>query len=86
MKPLIAICSDDAEFYLILSHILTVDGFTSALASNINEMLELAAGMPVDAWVLDCRPDNQMANSCSRLRQDARTSTLPVIALIAPYR
>jgi two-component system phosphate regulon response regulator PhoB len=84
MKPLIVICSHDAEFYLVLSHILAVDGFTSALASNVDEMLELAAETPVHAWVLDCRPDNQMADSCSRLRQDARTSALPVVALIAP--
>jgi two-component system phosphate regulon response regulator PhoB len=84
MKPLIVICSHDAEFYLVLSHILAVDGFTSALASNVDEMFELAAETPVHAWVLDCRPDNQMADNCSRLRQDARTSALPVVALIAP--
>ena len=84
MKPLIAICSHDAEFYLMLSHVLAVDGFTSALASNIDEMFELAAGTPVQAWVLDCRPDNQMAASVGRLRQDPRTSGLPVVALIAP--
>jgi two-component system, OmpR family, phosphate regulon response regulator PhoB len=83
-KPLVAICSQDAEFYLVLNHILEVDGFTSALASTIDEMLDLAAETPVQAWILDCRRDNQMAASCSRLRQDARTSALPVIALIAP--
>lgn len=84
MKPLIAICSQDAEFYLIISHILAADGFTSTLASTVDEMLELAVQMAVRAWVLDCRPDNQMADSCARLKQDPRTSTLPVIALIAP--
>lgn len=84
MKPLIVICSHDAEFYLVLSHILAVDGFTSALASNIDEMIEMAAEMSVQAWVLDCRRGNQMANNCSRLRQDARISELPVVALIAP--
>ncbi|WP_198028844.1 response regulator transcription factor [Mesorhizobium sp. WSM3626] len=84
MKPLIVICSDDAEFYLILSHVLAVDGFTSALASNVNEMLELATELAVHALLLDCQPDNQMAESCGRLRQDARTSALPVVALIAP--
>ncbi|MBZ9856345.1 response regulator transcription factor [Mesorhizobium sp. CA13] len=84
MKPLIVICSHDAEFYLVLSHILVVDGFTSALASDIGEVLDLAAAMPIGAVVLDCGPDNQMASGCGRLRQDARTSTLPVVALIAP--
>lgn len=83
MKPLIVICSHDAEFYLVLSHILAVDGFTSALASNADEMFELAADTPVQACVLDCRPDNRMADICIRLRQDVRTSALPVVALIA---
>jgi two-component system phosphate regulon response regulator PhoB len=83
MKPMIVICSQDAEFYLVLNHILAVDGFTSALASNVDEMFELAAETSVQAWVLDCRPDNRMADNCSRLRQDARTSALPVVALIA---
>ncbi|TPM14812.1 response regulator transcription factor [Mesorhizobium sp. B2-3-5] len=84
MKPLIVICSEDAEFYLILSHILNADGFTGALASDADEVLDLAADMPVAASVLDCRPDNRMAAICSRLRQDARTTALPLIALIAP--
>jgi two-component system phosphate regulon response regulator PhoB len=84
MKPLIAICSQDAEFYLVLDHILSVDGFTSALASDVDEMIELAAETSVHAWVLDCRRDSQMADTCSRLRQDARSSPLPVVALIAP--
>jgi two-component system phosphate regulon response regulator PhoB len=84
MKPLIVICSHDAEFYLMLSHVLAVDGFISALASNIDEMFELAADTPVQAWVLDCRSDNQMAASVSRLRQNPRTSGLAVVALIAP--
>ena len=84
MKPKIVICSHDAEFYLVLSHILKVDGFSSALASDVDEMVELAAETPVDAWVMDCRPHNHMADVCSRLRQDPRISTLPVVALIAP--
>lgn len=84
MKPLIAIYSQDAELYLFLSHVLAVDGFSCALASNADEMLELAAEAPVDAWLLDCRPDNHLAGNCSRLRQDPRTSALPVVALIAP--
>lgn len=73
MKPLIVICSHDAEFYLILSHILAVDGFTSALASNVDEILHMTTETPVHALVLDCRPDNDMVQSCSRLTQDART-------------
>lgn len=84
MKPLIVICSHNPEFYLVLSHILEVDGFTSALAGTIEETFELAAEKPVRAIVLDCRPDNQVAATCSRLKQDARTVALSVVALLAP--
>jgi two-component system phosphate regulon response regulator PhoB len=84
MKPLIAICSQDPEFYLLLSHILEVDGFGSALAGTIEEALELAAEKPVQAVVLDCRSGNQMAARSAQLKQDARTSALPCVALIAP--
>lgn len=84
VKPLVAICSRDAEFYLILNHILDVDGYMSTLASTGEEMLELAAEMPVRAWILDCRPDHDMAANCRRIRQDAEAHFLPLIALIAP--
>ncbi|MEO5759269.1 MAG: DNA-binding response regulator, partial [Mesorhizobium sp.] len=83
MKPLIAICSQDAELYLLLSHILEVDGFTSALAGSVEEAMELATDQPVQAVVLDCRPDNQFAAGSARLKQDARTSALPCIALVS---
>ena len=84
MKPLIAICSQDAEFYLLLSHILEVDGFTSTLAGSIEQLLTLAAKKPVQIVVLDCRPDNQMAAGSARLKQDARTGALPCVALVSP--
>ncbi|OCX21494.1 two-component system response regulator [Mesorhizobium hungaricum] len=84
MKPLILICSQDAEFYMILNHILAVEGFASALASDSDEMLKLAGETEAQAGILDCRACNAMAEVCSRLRQDARTSALPLIASIAP--
>lgn len=84
MKPLIVICSQDAEFYLLLNHILEVDGFSCALAGSIDEVLALAAQKQVQAVVLDCRPDNRMAAGSASLKQDARTSALPCVALVSP--
>lgn len=84
MKPLIVICSQDAEFYMLLSHILVVDGFTGALAGSIDDVLALAAETPVQAVVLDCRPDNQLAAGSAILKQDARTAALPCVALVSP--
>ncbi len=84
MKPLIVIFSHDPELYLVLSHILEVDGFTCALAGTIEETFELAADRPVRAILLDCRRNNQIAATCSPLKQDARTMILSVVALLAP--
>lgn len=84
MKPLIVICSEDAELYLLLSHILEVDGFTSTLAGSIEEVLALAAEKPVQMVLLDCRPDNQLAAESARLKRDARTGALPCVALVSP--
>lgn len=83
-KPLVAICSQDAEIYLFLHHILDVDGFASTLASTDEEMLDLAGTATVRAWILDCHFDNGMAANCVRLRQDPRTGRLPIVAMIAP--
>lgn len=82
MKPLIVICSQDSQFYLLLSHILEVDGFSSALASTIKEVLDFASDQPVRAVVLDCRPQNRMAAQSALLKQDGRTRKLPCIALV----
>jgi two-component system, OmpR family, phosphate regulon response regulator PhoB len=84
MKPLIVICSQDAEFYLLLGHILEVDGFASAPAGSIDDVLGLVAKRPVRAIVLDCRPDNDLAAGSGRLKRDARSGSLPCVALISP--
>ncbi|MGX8009839.1 hypothetical protein ACVDG8_013140 [Mesorhizobium sp. ORM8.1] len=56
MKPLVLICSQDAELYLFLSHILEVDGFDSEPAGGAKEALALADEREFQAVVLDCGP------------------------------
>ena len=82
MKPLIAICSQDADFYLLLSYILEVEGFSSALVSSIDDMRAIEPGPRFDAFVLDCRPDNQLALESARLKRDPRTCALPCVGLV----
>ncbi|MCZ4093717.1 response regulator transcription factor [Sinorhizobium psoraleae] len=85
MKPLVLICSQDAEFYLFLSHILGVDGFTSEPAGGVNEALALIDEREFQAVVLDCGPASATGSTiCVRLKGEPRTACLPVIALIAP--
>ncbi|TPL79882.1 response regulator transcription factor [Mesorhizobium sp. B2-3-14] len=82
MKPLIAICSQDADFYLLLSHILEVDGFTPMLAASIDDVLALVCAKPIAAVLLDCRADNHLAAQSSRLKQDTAVGALPCVALV----
>jgi len=85
MKPLVLICSKDAELYLFLSHILEADGFTSEPAGGVKEALALADERELQAVVLDCGPASATGSTiCTRLKGEPRTGNLPVIALIAP--
>ncbi|TIS53001.1 MAG: response regulator transcription factor, partial [Mesorhizobium sp.] len=85
MKPLVLICSEDAEFYLVFSHILDVDSFASELAGNIEEALALAAEREPQAVVLDCQPGSTAGPAiCARLKRELHTGAMPVVALIAP--
>ncbi|AMX98879.1 response regulator transcription factor [Mesorhizobium ciceri] len=85
MKPLVLICSHDAEFYMFLSHILEADGFASEPAGGAKEALALADEREFQAVVLDCGPASITGSPiCCRLKQHPRTGGLPVIALIAP--
>ncbi|MCV3211615.1 response regulator transcription factor [Mesorhizobium sp. YC-39] len=85
MKPLVLICSQDAELYLFLSHILGVDGFTSEPAGGVDDALALADDRELQAVVLDCGPTSATGSTiCARLKGEPRTGDLPVIALIAP--
>ncbi|WEX91621.1 response regulator transcription factor (plasmid) [Sinorhizobium garamanticum] len=85
MKPLVLICSQDAELYLFLSHILGEDGFTSEPAGGVKEALALTDEREFQAVVLDCGPTSATGSTiCVRLKGEPRTARLPVIALIAP--
>lgn len=85
MNPLVLICSQDAEFYLVYSHILEMDGFASELAGGLEEALAAAGKRGPQAVVLDCQPASAAASTiCARLKQELQIGDLPVIAMIAP--
>lgn len=85
MKPVAIICSRDAELYIILEHILGVDGYKTLLAGNVEEATERTRETIPSAIILDCRPDGlPLAALCARLKEDPATRGIPLIALIAP--
>ncbi|MER9159384.1 response regulator transcription factor [Mesorhizobium sp. M0778] len=85
MKPLVLICSEDLEFYLVHSHVLQVDGFRIELARSVEEALALASEREPQAVVLDCQPASSTGSTiCAQLKAECRNGGLLVIALIAP--
>ncbi|WP_354424690.1 response regulator transcription factor [Mesorhizobium abyssinicae] len=85
MEPVAIICSQDAELYMILEHILGMDGYKTELAGNIEEAAERTRETLPAAVILDCRPGGLPAAAlCARLKQDPITRAILLIALIAP--
>ncbi|MGX9148122.1 winged helix-turn-helix domain-containing protein [Mesorhizobium sp. 128a] len=84
MKPLVLICSQDAEFYLFFSHVLEADGFATELAGGMDDAIRQATERNPQAVLLDCQPANAAGPGiCARLKGELQTDALPVIALIA---
>lgn len=85
LKPLVLIGAEDIDLYLLLGHVLQVEGFDTELASNLEETVTIAVERNPHTIVLDCRPASfPAADTCARLKQDDRTKAIPVIALISP--
>ncbi len=83
MKKLILIGSVDADFFLLLSHILEVGGYQVRMARGVEEMSHLADDRQVMAILLDCRPDPFPAvEVCARIKGNHRTAGVPVLAII----
>ena len=83
MKPLIVIVSRDAQFYLLLAHILEVDGFAAAPANSIDDVLGLAQTDELGAVLLDCRKNSRNVGFAEELRHRPSTRDIPIIALLA---
>ncbi|WP_244561393.1 response regulator transcription factor [Ensifer aridi] len=85
MNPLVLICSEDAEFYLLFSHILKVDGFASELVGGFEEAVRQSTDREPHAVVLDCRPASTTGPAiCAKLKGELQIPAPPVVALIAP--
>lgn len=81
----ILIASTDADYYLLLSHILSEAGFAVLLASSVAEVIQLSAQTNPAAILLDCRPGDPLAiKACLELRDEAATLGIRIVALIAP--
>ncbi|AUW46202.1 response regulator transcription factor [Rhizobium leguminosarum] len=79
MPPIILICSQDAELYLLLTHILHSEGFQARLAVSDDDVVDACTSAEVSAVVLDCAGwPSDIAPLCALLKD----SGLPVGALV----
>ena len=82
-NPLVLVFSDDVDFYLLLDHILQVEGLATHITVSLSETLQFAKERRPDAILLDCRTRGASAlRICTSLKQDAGISATPTVALI----
>jgi two-component system phosphate regulon response regulator PhoB len=85
VRPMILIGSADLDYYLLLEHILEVDGFDTVFGRRTDEVLHLAAECNPYAILLDCWVGLVSASgTCARLKNDRRTAMISTVALIGP--
>ncbi|MDR9774718.1 response regulator transcription factor [Rhizobium hidalgonense] len=79
MTSVILVCSQDAELYLLLAHILHREGFEAQLAASEDDAVDACTTSAISAVLLDCAGwPGDVAPLCSLLKE----AGLPVGALI----
>ena len=82
MNPEVLFWSQNPDLYLVFSHILAVEGLSSALLDE-EEVGELAARTSVLAIVLDTENNAEHAlRICSLIKADRTTAHIPLLALV----
>ncbi|EJB01886.1 response regulator with CheY-like receiver domain and winged-helix DNA-binding domain [Rhizobium leguminosarum bv. trifolii WSM597] len=80
MTPVILVCSQDAELYLLLAHILRCEGFEARLGASEDDVVEACTSTEISAVLLDCVGwPSDVACLCALLKD----AGLPVGALIS---
>lgn len=83
MKPIVVLSSDDAEFCLLLQHILEAEGYAVCVATRPDQVLRLAYLPTTCAVLLDCLPASAEAIAVCKTLNDASLSRrVPIAALI----
>jgi two-component system phosphate regulon response regulator PhoB len=84
MSALLAIVSQDADYYLMLSYILKGAGYRTVLVDIPNEAVATAEERGAAAIIVDCQPGSQiLADIVSALKERGLASDVTLIALVA---
>lgn len=76
MNGRIVIHTDDAELYLLLKHILALEGFAAENTSRLSELLSCVHQLPPLAFIIDC--SNLDMNICTLSDRIRVAAKLPV--------
>ncbi|MBY5750285.1 winged helix-turn-helix transcriptional regulator [Rhizobium leguminosarum] len=84
MSELLAIVSQDADYYLMLSYILKGAGYRTMLVDIPSEAVATAVDRGAAAIIVDCQPGSQiLADIASGLKERGLASNVTLIALVA---
>ncbi|MCW1410892.1 winged-helix domain-containing protein [Rhizobium johnstonii] len=84
MSELLAIVSQDADYYLMLSYILKGAGYRTMLVDIPSEAVATAVDRDAAAIIVDCQPGSQiLADIASGLKERGLASDVTLIALVA---
>ncbi|ODR88409.1 response regulator transcription factor [Sinorhizobium alkalisoli] len=82
-KPLVLICSSDANFYVLLAYILAREGFHAILVSE-DEVADQAATRPVTAVILVSAEDSgPTLRACAAIKASDTTAHIPTVAVVS---
>jgi two-component system, cell cycle response regulator DivK len=86
-RPLILVVEDDLHDWEIYGKMLWYNGFDVLLSSSLARAFDLAVRHAPDLILLDFRlPDGDGRTLARRLRNEARTASMPIVALTARSR
>jgi two-component system phosphate regulon response regulator PhoB len=84
MSELLAIVSRDADYYLMLSHILKEAGYRTTLVDIPSEAVPTAEERDAAAIIVDCQPGSQILSDIAfSLKERGLASEVTLIALVA---
>ncbi|KQU93130.1 hypothetical protein ASD00_23970 [Ensifer sp. Root31] len=82
MNGRIVIHTEDAELYLLLKHILTLEGFSAENTNRLTELLSRVHLAPPLAVIVDCSdPDMNASAVCARIRANTKPEA-KVVSLV----
>ncbi len=84
IRTAVAILSADADYFLMLAHVLGRDGYSPLLADTVEDAVALIDRQEATAVLVDCQPGSAMLADLSlRLKQERHPGNVLVIALVA---